>query len=66
LPKHHPDIALCHQSMGEFYAGKREEINKAIEHFQTALSIYETQPEFNCKQLEIIRSKLTDLNNQKT
>jgi tetratricopeptide (TPR) repeat protein len=64
LPKHHPDIALCHQSMGDFYADKREEMHKAIEHFQIALSTYEILQNSNCKQIEMIRTKLVSLKNQ--
>jgi tetratricopeptide (TPR) repeat protein len=40
LPKYHPDIALCHRSMGEFYADKEKNINKAIEHLIIQLLRY--------------------------
>lgn len=66
LPKHHPDIALCHQSMGEFYADRRNEIDKALEHFQTALSMYEMRSADNSKSIEIIQSKLISLTNQES
>lgn len=64
LPKHHPDIALCHQSMDELYADKIEDIDKAIEHYQTALATYEILPDSNCKQIEIVRTRLISLKNQ--
>ncbi|CAF1480183.1 unnamed protein product [Adineta ricciae] len=61
LPKHHPDIALCHQSMGEFYANRKGDIDKAIDHYHTALSIYEMQQDDSSKHIETIRNKLISL-----
>lgn len=33
LPKYHPDFALCHRSMGEYYLEKKDMEERAIEHF---------------------------------
>lgn len=65
LPQHHPDIALCHQSMGEFYADRGNDKNKALEHFRSALSTYETQPANYSKSIEMIQSRLISVANQK-
>ncbi|UJR19937.1 hypothetical protein I4U23_023069 [Adineta vaga] len=64
LSKYHPDMALCHRAMGEFYAGRGNNVKQAIEHFHAALFIYEMQLEINCIELQFIRNKLTDLRNQ--
>jgi len=63
LPKNHPDLALCHRSMAEFYVRKKTEKAKAIMHFQTALSIYEKRLPIDHQILDDIRNKLSDLKN---
>jgi tetratricopeptide (TPR) repeat protein len=58
LPKDHPDLALCHRSMAEYYIKKKDVEMKAISHFEIALSIYEKRLPIDHQDLIDIRSKL--------
>ncbi len=58
LPKDHPDIVLCHRSTAEYYTGRKGMEDRAIVHFQTALSIYEKRLPTDHQDLIDIKSKL--------
>ena len=63
LPEYHPDLALCHESMGNFYERRETMKHLTTHHLETALTIYETKPKINEKQINQIRKKLFDLKN---
>ncbi|CAF4042054.1 unnamed protein product [Rotaria sp. Silwood1] len=63
LPKNHPDLALCHQSMGDLHIQKKGETDKAFLHFRTTISIYEEHLPVDHQRLRDLKRKLSDLHN---
>ena len=53
LPRHHPDLAYAHRSIGEFHAYKNHRQANAIIPSQAALGIYEKRPPFHIEPPEI-------------
>lgn len=64
LPKDHPDLALCHRSMAEYYSKKKGMKERAMMHFQSALSIYEKRLTIDHQDLINIKSELYYLKKQ--
>jgi tetratricopeptide (TPR) repeat protein len=64
LPKNHPDLALCHRSMAEYYINKKHMEERAIMHFQMALAIYEKRRPNAHQDFIGIRNKLCYLKNR--
>ena len=64
LVKDHPDIALCHRSIAEYYAKITSLQDKAIMHFQMALCIYEKRLPNNHQDVVDIKDELHKLQRQ--